>query len=284
MSELRPFDESLFAQLLDRVSDGVAIAAPKPWRLLYANRILAERLGHSADELRGRPLEELFDPDARTEALELAELAYQGKPPEADVAGVEFRRIVAGEQTLLGVVVRHEASVAAATPGASERRDPLTGLRDRRFLMQRLAALLRGERSGDHRFAVLFVDLDNFKLVNDAHGHLVGDRVLREVGRRLTGCVRDGDHVVRFGGDEFVVLIAGAAGGRDVEPIVNRIHTALEKPVALANGEFRLSLSIGAAIATPDHRSPEDLLGDADRAMYAAKRARNAGSSLPAVE
>jgi diguanylate cyclase (GGDEF)-like protein len=149
----------------------------------------------------------------------------------------------------------------------------LTGLADREYLLRRMSALLRGERAADRQFAVLFVDLDNFKQVNDAHGHLMGDRVLREVARRLVGCVRDGDSVVRFGGDEFVVLVEGVAGPTEIEPIVGRIHAALQQPIALPEGEFTLSLSIGAAIASPDHLSPEDLLQAADRAMYAAKRA-----------
>ena len=284
MSELPSLDESVLGPLLDRVSDGIAVAAPGPWRLVYASRTLAERLGTSADELRGRPLEDLLNPDSRAEALELAELVYQGTLASAGIAGVEFCRIVADEQTLLGVVIRRETSAADATPAAAERRDPLTGLRDRQFLMLRLAALLRGERLGDHQFAVLFVDLDNFKLVNDANGHLMGDRVLREVARRLSGCVRDGDHVVRFGGDEFVVLVERVSGASEIEPIIRRIHAALEKPIALPESEFTLSLSIGVAVASPDHHSPDDLLRDADRAMYAAKRERNGARPFPAAK
>jgi diguanylate cyclase (GGDEF)-like protein len=100
----------------------------------------------------------------------------------------------------------------------------------------------------------------------------MGDRVLREVARRLVGCLREGDHVVRYGGDEFVVLVERITARQEIDPVIHRIHAALERPVALPNGEFAPALSIGVAVASPDHCSPEDMLRDADRAMYAAKR------------
>jgi diguanylate cyclase (GGDEF)-like protein len=155
------------------------------------------------------------------------------------------------------------------------RYDPLTGLPDREFLLSRLSALLSGGRAALQHFAILFVDLDNFKQVNDAHGHLVGDHVLREAARRMSHCVREGDYVVRFGGDEFVVLIEQIGDWRDIQPVVDRIHATLEEPIALPTGEFRLSVSIGAAEASPEFRTPEEMLAAADRAMYASKQRRS---------
>jgi diguanylate cyclase (GGDEF)-like protein len=277
--------------LLDQVSDGIAVAAPGPWRLLYANHVLAEWIGKTAEELPGTPLESLFTPNSRAEVLALADLVCHGERTKTVTAArlqsdtaecaadVRFCRITSADQALLGIVVRRRT---ADDPATAERRDPLTGLPDRDFLLCRLSALLHGGRTRDRQFAVLFVDLDNFKQVNDAHGHLMGDRVLREVARRLTGCVRECDHVVRFGGDEFVVLVEGASGPSEIEPIIGRIHAALEKTIALPQGEFTLSLSIGVAQASPDHHSPEELLHDADRAMYAAKRERNGAGTSPA--
>jgi diguanylate cyclase (GGDEF)-like protein len=154
----------------------------------------------------------------------------------------------------------------------SARRDPLTGLPDREFLMARLAILLKGERVADRHFAVVFLDLDNFKQVNDDFGHLIGDNVLREAARRIAGCLRDGDHVVRYGGDEFVALIHGVTTVDDVEPVVGRVHLALSTPIAISDGEVSLSLSAGVALASEAGGSPEELLAAADRAMYAAKR------------
>ena len=296
VSDLPSFDDALLRPLLDQVSDGVAVAVPGPWRLLYVSRTLAGWLGKSADVLRGTLLENLFDPACRAEVLELADRVSQGAAPKATMIGhlqsdgakigaadVCFCRVLTGDHALLGVVVRRGAASPHAAAATAERRDPLTGLADREFLLQRLAALLHGERSRDKQFAVLFIDLDNFKQVNDAHGHLMGDRVLHEVARRLSGCVRDGDHVVRFGGDEFVVLVEEVTGPSEIEPIIRRIQAALARPIALPEGEFTLSLSIGVAEALPDHHSPEDLLRDADRAMYAAKRAQNAAGTFPTV-
>jgi diguanylate cyclase (GGDEF)-like protein len=187
---------------------------------------------------------------------------------------LRFIRIATPNENLLGIVLgKSERFPAVSGAGLEERRDPLTGLRDRTFLLARLNELLQGERP-DHHFAVLFVDLDNFKQINDAYGHLVGDGVLVEVSRRLSHCLRDEDNVVRFGGDEFVVLIEGIAGWHDIQPVIDRIHRALVETVELPAGEFRLSVSIGAAEASPQLRSPEAMLAAADRAMYASKRPR----------
>jgi diguanylate cyclase (GGDEF)-like protein len=137
---------------------------------------------------------------------------------------------------------------------------------------------LEGERVADREFAVLFIDLDNFKQINDRNGHLIGDGVLREVAKRLQSCVRECDHVTRYGGDEFVVLLERVSGLAEVEPVVARIRAALSEPAILSEVRFSLSLSIGVAKSAPHLRSPEDVLAEADRAMYAAKR----GASIPA--
>jgi diguanylate cyclase (GGDEF)-like protein len=182
-------------------------------------------------------------------------------------------RIVAPREPLLGIIVRElESAPSDAAPAKEGRRDPLTGLHDRAFLLARLEALLDRERAADHQFAVLFIDLDNFKQINDAYGHLVGDGVLAEIASRLSECVRDGDYVVRFGGDEFVVLIERLLDRHDVHPVVDRIHAALEAPIALPDCNVQLSVSIGIAESSPAHRSPEELLSAADRAMYASKK------------
>jgi diguanylate cyclase (GGDEF)-like protein len=102
--------------------------------------------------------------------------------------------------------------------------------------------------------------------------------VLQEVSQRLRNCVREGDHVTRYGGDEFVILLECVTGMTEIEPVLARTRAALSEPIDLSGERFQLSLSIGVAKSAPHHQSPEDVLGEADREMYAAKR-----SALAAV-
>ena len=120
---------------------------------------------------------------------------------------------------------------------------------------------------------MLFVDVDGFKQVNDSYGHLVGDRVLAEVARRLASSVRARDHVARFGGDEFLVVLERVNDPSVIEPVVRRIQVAFDRPIALPQGEVMLGVSVGAARADQVGSSAESLIDAADRAMYAAKRA-----------
>jgi diguanylate cyclase (GGDEF)-like protein len=274
-------------ELLEHAFDAVALARPHPWRLVFVNPALAAWLQRQACEMVGEPLDGIFRATSTGQLWELIEQVWQGTATDRAVrvdlrddlgrdVRVESRvcRIVLGDEPLIALTLRKLPAAAQGEVPRSERRDPLTELPDRSFLESRLAALLDGERSADRQFAVLFVDLDNFKQVNDAHGHLIGDRVLRECARRLAACVREGDHVTRFGGDEFVVLIAHVDGREEIDPVIQRIQLALAAPIALPGEEFTPAISIGVAIASPDHRSPDDLLHEADRAMYAAKRVR----------
>jgi diguanylate cyclase (GGDEF)-like protein len=281
--------ESPLFPLVEHSFEGVALARPNPWRIVYANKVLLTLLQCASSELVGCRLEELVRTTPSPLLPETIEAVWNGGSGQATISaqlligrkrplGVDLRfvRVATQDETLLGIMARPAASKPATSDAVSdERRDPLTGLYDRSFLLARLESLLQSERSADHNFAILFVDLDNFKQINDAYGHLVGDSVLGEVASRLNQCVRDGDYVVRYGGDEFVVLIVGIADRRDVQPVVERIHSALEEPITLPAGEFRLSVSIGVAEAAPEYRAPEDLLAAADRAMYASKRLRS---------
>jgi diguanylate cyclase (GGDEF)-like protein len=177
-----------------------------------------------------------------------------------------------GNLLLIGMVLRPVASIATGAALPETRVDPLTMLPDRTFLLARLRALLAGDRAADREFAVLFIDLNEFKQVNDRRGHLNGDRVLREVAQRLQRSVRACDHVTRYGGDEFVVLLERVTGKSEVEPVLARIRAALAEPFTLCDECLSLSLSIGVAQSAPSLRSPEEVLEAADRAMYAAKR------------
>ena len=150
--------------------------------------------------------------------------------------------------------------------------DSLTGLPNRSLLMQRLErALERFHADPSKGFAVLFMDLDRFKVINDSVGHLIGDDLLFQAGSRIRSCVKSEDVVARLGGDEFGVLLEGVADADKACRIAKRIIDDLNAPFRLAAKELFTSTSIGITLAAEHYRHPEELLRDADSAMYRAK-------------
>lgn len=150
--------------------------------------------------------------------------------------------------------------------------DSLTGLPNRTMFMQRLAqALSRARRRHNYLFAVLFLDLDRFKLVNDSLGHLVGDQLLIAFVRRLEVCLRATDTVARLGGDEFVILLDDIRDVKDTTQVAERIQKELTLPFNLNQHEVFITVSIGIALSTIGYTKPEEILRDADTVMYRAK-------------
>ena len=157
--------------------------------------------------------------------------------------------------------------------------DVLTGLPNRAMFEEHLNLALARARRDDLAVAVLFMDLDEFKAVNDIHGHSTGDGVLRQVAARLRAAVRDTDLVARQGGDEFLVLVAdmepdsrGEAARSTVAKVTQRIEVALSEPLRLRVGELAMSASIGSALYPDDTQDPRELLRQADNQMYERKR------------
>lgn len=158
--------------------------------------------------------------------------------------------------------------------------DDLTGLHNRAFLMDRLRSLLAQIRSRpDAGFALLFLDLDRFKTVNDSLGHRVGDELLRAVARRIEACIRPQDAIARVGGDEFAIIIDDARA--DVaEQVAHRVLGALAPPLRLSAHELYSSCSIGILRASERYAEAEDMLRDADLAMYRVKKRGGRGCAL----
>jgi diguanylate cyclase (GGDEF)-like protein/PAS domain S-box-containing protein len=160
-------------------------------------------------------------------------------------------------------------------------RDVLTGLANRAVLQERLERRLAGSRTrpGD-RFALLYLDLDDFKTVNDGLGHLAGDTMLIEVGRRLSACVRPLDIVCRLGGDEFCILLEAITGAEDALRAAERVTAALREPMEVAGAEVFAGTSVGIALGPGDYHTPEEMLRDADTALYRAKGEGRGGCRL----
>lgn len=150
--------------------------------------------------------------------------------------------------------------------------DALTDLPNRALLMDRVGqAIARAKRHSHYQFAILFLDLDRFKVINDSQGHQAGDRLLVAIARRLVACLRPGDTVARIGGDEFVVLLEEVQELSDAITLANRIQKAIEQPLHLEGNKISITVSIGIALSTPNYQWPGDILRDADIAMYRAK-------------
>lgn len=149
--------------------------------------------------------------------------------------------------------------------------DALTKLPNRAMFSDRLSYAIRHlKRHPNQRFAVLFIDLDRFKMINDTLGHHAGDNFLVEISNRLRSCVRDNDVLARLGGDEFVILLDSLQSD-DVEEVANRIISSIEKPYTIENNTLYSNASIGIALCNRNYKNSDEVLRDADAAMYQAK-------------
>ena len=150
--------------------------------------------------------------------------------------------------------------------------DTLTDIPNRVLLMDRLDLALARARRDKTKVAVLFLDLDNFKPVNDAMGHMVGDQILKQMSSRMISCLRKTDSVARFGGDEFAIVMTDVKNTNDAANMAQNLNKALSKPISLGSKETSLGASIGISLY-PDHaQASEALLSLADEAMYVAKK------------
>jgi diguanylate cyclase (GGDEF)-like protein/PAS domain S-box-containing protein len=290
-SELREREEN-FRSAFDNAA-GMAVVSPAG-RWLQVNTSLCRLLGYSERELLGLDVRQVVHPEDLGPFLaEMGELlagAADGRQSE--------RRLLDGRGRAVWVL--SSASVVRKSEDGASRlifqiqditdrklaeerlqhdafHDALTGLPNRALFADHLVkAIERTRLSPGHLFAVLFLDFDRFKVINDSLGHLMGDRLLVEVAARLQGCVRPADTVARLGGDEFTVLLDDLARPDEAEAVVARIQAAVARPFDLGGHEVYTSASIGVALSTVGYASAEEVLRDADTAMYKAKQAGKA--------
>jgi diguanylate cyclase (GGDEF)-like protein len=155
--------------------------------------------------------------------------------------------------------------------------DGLTGLANRRMVERELDALANTKDPKD--FALLYLDLDQFKTVNDRFGHAAGDEILKAVARRLQGAVRSDAIVARVGGDEFAFIVPDLEHESEVRIVAERVMLAFDQPFRLGDSQIDVRASIGVDVTTETNRNPDDLRRNADRAMYEMKHARQADAS-----
>lgn len=179
-----------------------------------------------------------------------------------------------GRQRRMTYYHAHLLRLKAAASQHSALHDPLTGLPNRRLFMERLARATARDTRFERFAAVLYVDLDDLKKVNDRLGHAAGDELLKAVAERLRSAVRDTDTVARLGGDEFVVLLEDLEARAQVEPALHHMEDALFQPLLLEGERVEISASIGIAVHPLDGDNAEDVLAFADKAMYAQKTQR----------
>lgn len=274
---MRSLNSLTFRQLVAALNDGpTGLLLLQGGRLLYATQRCAALLGCHCT-LLGRK----DGPCAAScEALRAAAAECERAGAEASrslvIASATIDRRSSVEILLRTTVVDGELLVVGGTHEVSRPQqavDALTRLDSRQALFQRLEALAA---SPSRLYAVLEVDLDGFKAINDAHGHAVGDRVLSVVARRLSWSVRATDTVGRLGGDEFVVLLPDLGSRQEAVAVATRIAAAVRRPLLLGPREFRVTCSAGLACHAPGVTAL-GLLARADAAMYAAKRAGGDG-------
>jgi diguanylate cyclase (GGDEF)-like protein len=279
--------------LLDALDEGIVVCDARG-NVLIANREAKALQGLPTDEdLVGQPFPYSpalcsSDGSPLTEAHHPMSRALQGtvvRSEQLQLAGDDRRHLVASakpfelEDGSVGalLVMRDVTSQLEEEAWLMHLalHDPLTGLANRYLLLDYLRRVLLQFRTRGGSIALVFLDLDDFKMINDRFGHDVGDEVLVAVGRRIQGAVRSSDIVARLGGDEFVVAHAASDDPGEIEMVISRIRKTLTAPYQVRGQTLTVSASIGWVAADPRHEDPTTLLVRADREMYRRKSARH---------
>jgi len=255
--------------VVEHMSDGMVVIDIQG-RVADCNRAAQPVLLCPVEDAVGRSADEVLPPIAAT-IRTAGERVFEVE--EVDLARASA---AAGRLLLFHDVTAREALQAHLAADALT--DDLTGIGNRRFFMERLGWALDQGRHDDDLLAVLYLDLDGFKPINDTYGHAAGDDVLIATARRLEQCIRPGDALARLGGDEFAVLIPRLDDHADAGHVADRIAIALAEPVTIDRGAVVATASIGVHVASAADATPEALLRGADRGMYAAKRRSFASS------
>ena len=280
--------EEQFRLTFESAPIGMAITS-LDGRFKRVNQSLCEALDYSEVELLRLSFADIAEPEDTGLHLSLQNKLAHGEESDFQIEQRYFAKNGRPVDTLLKVVMVKDSNGKPLhfnnqIVDITERKqmeqqllhdalhDALTGLPNRALFMNRLEQELKRARSQkDYLFAVLFLDLDRFKVVNDSMGHLVGDKLLMEIARRLENCVSATDTVARLGGDEFTILIENINNIEIATKVAEKIYQTLAIPFSLEGYELFTSASIGIALSSQGYEKPEDILRDADLTMYSAK-------------
>lgn len=280
--------QALYPRLIHLMLDTVFVV-DRDNQIVFVSDACQALLGYRPEELVGTPITQYMHPDDLA-ATRASIIRIMNGHPHIDFRNRYIRKDGAIVHILwaaswseeVGARIGVARNVTALTHAEEELRflahhDPLTKLTNRSVFNVRLDAALRAARRHGSTLALLFLDIDDFKGINDVHGHATGDRVLCEVARRLEGCVRETDTVARMGGDEFTVLLTDLDAPGAVYEKVEQILAAMAEPLGAELGGLKMpSCSIGVACYPGDGEDADTLLSHADGEMYRVKRYRSA--------
>jgi diguanylate cyclase (GGDEF)-like protein/PAS domain S-box-containing protein len=282
-----------FRSAFDHSAIGMALVSPEG-RWLQVNHSLCALLGYSEPELMATDYLTITHPDDLGTALTNIRQLLKGKIPSYQTEKryvhkkghelwVSWNASLARDEYTGSAHLIFQIQDITDRKCAQERllhdafHDSLTGLPNRALFMDHLKmAMARTERHQERKFAVLYLDLDRFKIINDSLGHMIGDQLLVGIARRLESSLRPIDTIARLGGDEFTILVEDVNDESEIIYVAERLQQELAAPFTLGGREVFTTMSIGIAISSSDYLNAEDILRDADTAMYRAKVLGNA--------
>jgi diguanylate cyclase (GGDEF)-like protein/PAS domain S-box-containing protein len=285
--QIRQLGESRFRSLVQNSSDVISIVGAD-LTIRYVTPSIERVFGFLPEDVKGKKIIDFVHPEETAHAIAHFKTVMKNgglaPPVEWRLRNSEGNWIyventinnLLNDESVRGIVINSRNVTDRRR--AEDRmlydafHDALTGLPNRALFLDHLGlALSRAARNKDFNFAVLFLDLDRFKYVNDSLGHHAGDLLLIEAARRIERCLRPGDTVARLGGDEFTILLGDLNADKEAIAVAERIQSAIAAPFDLDGREFFSTASIGIAPGNAEYRKPDDILRDADTAMYHAK-------------